>query len=81
MTVVILIVIAILLYQMFAKPKKKEHEAEFLAKLEQQYKEALRANDKGRALELGRNYYRYKRNGELTIYDEQALANDLATMK
>ncbi|GAA4748935.1 hypothetical protein GCM10023229_31970 [Flavisolibacter ginsenosidimutans] len=71
----------ILIYRSFGKGKKADHEAEFLAKLEQQYKEALRSSDKHRALELGRNYYRYKRNGELTVYDEQALANDLATMK
>jgi hypothetical protein len=46
------------------------------------YKESLSGTDKQDALQRGRAYYAYLRgNGQLTIYDEQALANDLAAMK
>ena len=45
------------------------------------YHEALAGNNKAEALELGRAYYRAKRrDGSLTIYDEQAINNDLETM-
>jgi hypothetical protein len=41
------------------------------------YYQALVAKDKPAALEAGRDYYGFKRGGELTIADEQAIANDL----
>ena len=45
------------------------------------YREALAGTDKADALEKGRAYYRAQRgDGSLTIYDEQAIANDLETM-
>ncbi|MBN8836375.1 MAG: hypothetical protein J0I09_03900 [Sphingobacteriia bacterium] len=46
-----------------------------------EYHEALNGTGKRKALELGRRYYRLKRGkGKLTIYDEQAITNDLAAM-
>ena len=43
---------------------------------------ALKGNDKLRALELGRLYYRWNRRDKaLTVYDETAIANDLSIMK
>ncbi|MBC7554353.1 MAG: hypothetical protein H7257_10280 [Taibaiella sp.] len=42
---------------------------------------ALLGTDKGEALRKGRLYYSCIRKGSLTIYDEQAIANDLTTMK
>ncbi len=47
----------------------------------QLYDEALKSGDKRDALEKGRLYYSWMRNGDLTIYDEQAISNDLSTMK
>jgi hypothetical protein len=45
------------------------------------YEEALAGTDKADALEKGRDYYRAQRgDGSLTLYDEQAIANDLETM-
>lgn len=49
--------------------------------LKRQYDNDLASGNKSKALISGRVYYKAKRgNGELTIYDEQAIANDLATM-
>jgi len=46
------------------------------------YDAALLGKDKKVALELGREYYRALRDGNpITTYDEQAIANDLSTMK
>jgi hypothetical protein len=49
--------------------------------LKKQYDEALLGTDKRKALETGRKYYSALRNGKLTQYDEQAIANDISTMK
>ncbi len=60
----------------FKRQKREQYEA-----LEREYKDALKGYDKAKALELGRLYYGSKRRGGvLTIYDEQALTNDLSTM-
>jgi len=56
---------------------KKQNE---LSRLKQNYKDALNSYDKAKALQAGRNYYSYLRGGKLTIYDEQAITNDLMTM-
>jgi hypothetical protein len=46
------------------------------------YQKALSGSDKRLALNAGRNYYsRLRGGGILTIYDEQAISNDLSTMK
>ena len=59
--------------------KRKQAEQESLRK---NYAEALKGTDKEMALMFGRAYYRSLRKPkELTIYDEQAIANDLSTMK
>jgi hypothetical protein len=55
---------------------KKQHAA-----LYKQYQQALKSGDKQAALQAGRRYYSAVRGGRLTIYDEQALTNDLAAMK
>ena len=68
--------------------EKKQGEAEKLGKehkllaetLEAEYRKARLSGDKSKALEAGRAYYAHLRQGTLTIYDEQALSNDLATM-
>jgi len=50
-------------------------------KLLKAYREALNGNDKRKALIAGRAYYSHLRKGTLTIYDEQAINNDINTMK
>jgi hypothetical protein len=46
------------------------------------YDAALARGDKSAALSLGREYYASMRSDrKLTIYDEQAIANDISTMK
>lgn len=55
-------------------------------KLLTEYQAAIASGDKARALQAGRAYYSYLRGGafgggKLTIYDEQAITNDLNTMK
>ena len=45
------------------------------------YKNAIKSGDKSDALIKGRFYYSLLRGGKLSIYDEQAIANDLSTMK
>lgn len=46
-------------------------------KLYTAYHQALASKNKAAALEAGRAYYPFKRNGTLSVYDEQAIANDL----
>jgi hypothetical protein len=49
--------------------------------LEAKYKECLQGTDKRAALSAARAYYQsLRRNGNLTLYDEMAIANDLSTM-
>lgn len=56
-------------------------DARKLEALKQTYHEALKGNDKRLALETGRAYYSALRKGKtLTMYDEQAITNDLSTM-
>lgn len=51
-----------------------------LDELRRKFEVALNGSDKSEALKSGRAYYAAKRRRNLTIYDEQALANDIATM-
>lgn len=59
--------------------KKKE---KLLLQLKMNYEEALKGTDKKTALDMGRLYYAsVRKGGVLTIYDEQAITNDLSSMK
>jgi hypothetical protein len=49
-------------------------------KLWSAYQQAMHSGDKAAALRAGRAYYAKLRGGRLTVYDEQALTNDLSTM-
>ena len=62
-------------YQKFVTGRKKA------ALIKIDYDIAIRSGDKELALKLGREYYSTLRGGKLSIYDEQAIANDLSTMK
>lgn len=74
-----LIVSVIALYYLITlsnRQRKKQVSA-----LYQQYQQAIKGGDRQAALQAGRRYYSACRGGRLTIYDEQAITNDLAAMK
>jgi uncharacterized pyridoxamine 5'-phosphate oxidase family protein len=55
--------------------------AKKLKELKEEYDNALCGADKKRALNAGRAYYAFLRKKKiLTIYDEQAISNDLQSM-
>lgn len=72
----ILIGIGIIFFWQFEKARRKKmNEAK---EIYIQYQNALKRKDKVQALELGRKYYvMLRRRNRLTIYDEQAITNDL----
>lgn len=59
----------------------EQKEIEFNAVLRHEYSSALQSGDTEQALALGKKYYQTLRGGELTIDDEQTIANDMSTMK
>jgi len=60
----------------------KNKKAQKIATLKSNYSHALKGHDKGAALAAGRAYYaNLRKDGKLTIYDEQAITNDIATMQ
>jgi outer membrane protein assembly factor BamD (BamD/ComL family) len=73
----ILIVLLIISIVTGKNYKKKEAEKK---RLYEEYQSALRSGNKAEALAAGRKYYGFLRKGSLTIYDEQAMTNDLSTM-
>ena len=74
---IVLIVAAIIILAIFAANGNTKK----IAALKQHYDESLKGSDRRRALEAGRTYYSALRKGKtLTIYDEQAITNDLSTM-
>jgi hypothetical protein len=52
-----------------------------IKQIKKDYDIILKGTDKRAALEAGRKYYKSVRGGQLSIYDEQALTNDISTMK
>lgn len=70
----IIVVLAVLVPIQIIKNKETD-------RIRQEYMDAMRRGDKSAALMHGRAYYSRMRGGSLTIYDEQAIANDLASMK
>lgn len=79
MGVIVVIIIAVVIIAALASSIGKKDKTEMLKK---QYDTALRGSDKATALRAGRDYYGALRSPKpLTIYDEQAITNDLSTMK
>lgn len=80
--ILLLIVIVSFFYRNTDNAEKKEQgEKEIIARLKTRYQEALKGNDKARALKLGRDYYAYLRNSrDLSTADKEAIARDLANM-
>ena len=75
--VLVAIAVAVLYFYLKSVNKSKAE----IAKIKNQYDKAIRDGNKALALELGRNYYSKLRGGNLSIYDEQAITNDLSTIK
>jgi len=73
--IISVLVVAIILVIVNMKNDKSQ-----LAQLKESYEEALRGVNKRAALNAGRAYYSALRSGKITIYDETAMANDLAAM-
>ena len=71
--IVLIIIVGIFIYVRNANNKKR-------AELQEAYQRALASGDKQAALYAGRAYYSKLRGGKLTIYDEQAITNDLSAM-
>jgi hypothetical protein len=86
--ILIVLVIVLLCYYASGKSAENTEHAAALLRLQKdrellrvQYERSLREHDKRTALDAGRAYRSALRSdGVLTIYDEQAIANDLSTM-
>jgi len=76
MFIVALIVAVIIMGILIANSSGKK-----IATLKLDYEKSLKGDNKKAALNAGRSYYSALRSGKtLTIYDEQAITNDLSTM-
>jgi hypothetical protein len=71
---ILIALIAVYVYYKQSIKKKRK-----VAELKEEYEKAIREKNKPKALELGRKYYSEMRGGILSIYDEQAITNDLST--
>jgi hypothetical protein len=74
--VTIIIVVAVIFF--YSRHPKRYNKV--LQELKQSYEHELRHGTKQSALQVGRNYYAALRGGRLSVYDEQAIANDISTM-
>lgn len=52
----------------------------YLPLARKRYEQALKSGDKSESLKYGRLYYSLLRDGNLSIYDEQAISNDINAM-
>jgi len=72
-----LAIVAVIVAIILNKNEKKRK----LEQLRLAYKQSLKGTNKSIALAAGRAYYSALREGKiLTMYDEQAITNDLSTM-
>jgi hypothetical protein len=77
----LLLAIAIIVAIIIAIIKANQNKARKLQELKLNYERSLKGTNKKTALNAGRAYYSALReNKTLTIYDEQAITNDLSTM-
>ena len=61
--------------------EEEERQIMLAEKLKNDYFESLKGLDKSKALQLGREYYgSLREDGRITIYDEQAITNDINSM-
>ena len=76
--VLLFVIIGIIVIRKLAKKRRSEQAQH---RLWSEYRDALRSGDKQSALRLGRQYYSDVRGGKLSMYDEEAMNNDLAAME
>ncbi|WP_121353819.1 hypothetical protein [Flavisolibacter nicotianae] len=82
MAILILVIVVSIFYRNNDPDETDRKEQVVIAKLKEQYRQALKSGNRAAALEAGRTYYRYLRNSrELSSQDEQAIAKDLAAME
>lgn len=79
--IVVVLILAAVVFVVVTIDKEKAFEAKNVQRLRDAYDQAIASGDKSKALIAGRAYYSAMRKGNLSIYDEQALTNDLSTMK
>ncbi len=75
--IIIIIIIFIVIWKYLQTVSKEKDQ---IKTIKLNYDQAILRGDRQRALQLGREYYSLLRGGKLTIYDEQAIANDLSTI-
>ena len=80
LTIIIILIVPVILIAYFFYTRKRRQELLEAERLRQAYENALNSGSKSAAPQKGRAYYSYLRQGRLTIYDENAIANDLAAM-
>ena len=79
-SILVFIGIALVMYFLYNLYHNRGRKA-LLKKKREAYIKAIKSGDKTKALDAGRDFYSFKRKGRLTIYDEQAINNDLSIMK
>ena len=61
--------------------EERQNRVDYIKTIKEAYENALKNKNKSLVLKLGREYYSSLRaDGNLTIYDEQAIQNDLLSM-
>lgn len=81
LTLALLIAAVIIAVVYIAKTGSTSDSNNKLRELKQAYEKTLASNNKRAALDAGRAYYSaWRENKTLTVYDEQAIANDLSAM-
>lgn len=72
------VLIGIVIFILWHFEKARKNKIEEAKRIYILYQDALKRKDKAEALGLGRKYYAMlRRRNRLTIYDEQAITNDL----
>ncbi|MFB6456550.1 hypothetical protein ACE38W_14865 [Chitinophaga sp. Hz27] len=78
--IILFIMVAMLIPVLMQRQRRKDQDR-LIGEAKAKYSECLKGTDKAAALATGRDYYAMLRGGKLSVYDEQAIANDLSTMK
>lgn len=77
-----IVIIGLIVFFSWRYVSKQNKRDKRILMLKQSYNDALSETDKKDALDKGRLYYSaLRKKGILTIYDEQAITNDLSSMK
>jgi len=71
----VLVILMIVAFEVYKKGKQA-----LVREKKEAYDKAIKEGDKQKAVIAGRAYYSELRGGSLSIYDEQAIANDISTI-